>query len=194
MKVAIYARCSTDNKGQDPVNQLRELRKFAAQQGWTIVHEYVDHATGKNGDREQFRLMMRDGARRKFECLLFWALDRLTREGIFKTLCYLRQLSDSGVKYRSFTEQYLDTIGIWGEAIAGVLATIAKQEHIRISERTKAGLARVKASGTTLGRPRRDVDVVRVRRLRDKGLSYSAIAKRMKLSRAVVWERIKEAS
>jgi DNA invertase Pin-like site-specific DNA recombinase len=194
MNVAIYTRVSTDDKGQDPRNQLLQLRAFAAKQSWQVVRVYEDRATGTNGDRPAFRQLMRDAARHRFDLLLFWSLDRLTREGTLKTLLYLRQLTDAGVKYQSYTEQYLDTLGVWGEAIAGVLATIAKQEQLRISERTKAGLARVRVTGTKsgkpIGRPRARVNTARIRQLREDGLTYSAIAKRMKTSRVVVWKRL----
>jgi DNA invertase Pin-like site-specific DNA recombinase len=123
--------------------------------------------------------------------LLFWSLDRLTREGTFKTLCYLRQLSTAGVKYKSLTEQYIDSLGVFSEAIVGIIGAIAEQERLRISERTKAGMAWVAATGKHCGRPRAYVDVAQLHRLREKGLSYSAIAKKVKLSRAVVWERMK---
>lgn len=83
----------------------------------------------------------------------------------------------------------LDTTGIWGEVITAVFAALAQEESRLISERTKAGMARVEATGKHCGRPRKQVDVARLRRLREKGMTISAIAKRMKLSRAVVWER-----
>lgn len=192
--VALYSRVSTDEKGQDPMNQLRELREFANSQGWTIVEEYTDRATGKNGDRAQFQKMMKDAGRHKFHVLLFWSLDRLTREGTFKTLCYLRQLSASGVKYKSYTEQYIDSLGVFSDAIVGIIGAIAEQERARLSERTKAGMARVRASGTHIGRPRKMCDLAHVRRLREAGLTYSAIAEALKLSRAVVWKRLNEPS
>lgn len=192
LRVALYGRVSTDDKGQDPQNQLRQLHEFSGKQdGWTVTHVYTDHATGKNGDRDQFRAMMKDANRRKFDVLLFWSLDRLTREGTFKTLCYLRQLSAAGVKYKSLTEQYIDSLGVFSEAIVGIIGAIAEQERLRISERTKAGMARVAATGKHCGRPRAQVDIARLRRLREKGTTINAIAKRMKLSRAVVWERLK---
>src|SRR4051812_27739347 len=117
MDIAIYSRVSTDDKGQDPLNQLLQLRNFARKNAWHVVHEYGDVATGKNGARAQFQQMMRDANRRKFDLLLFWSLDRLTREGTFKTLCYLRQLSASGVAFKSYTEQYIDSLGPFAEAI-----------------------------------------------------------------------------
>ena len=153
LRIAIYARVSTDDKGQDPLNQLLQLRQFAAQQGWIVVAEYTDEQSAKNGNRPGFKAMWKDAERHRFDCLLFWSLDRLTREGTLATLNYLRRLKDLGIGFKSFTEQYIDSLGVFGDAIIGVLAAVAQQERIRISDRTKAGLARVRAQGKRLGRP-----------------------------------------
>lgn len=149
LRCAIYARVSTDDKGQDPLNQLLQLREFATRQGWAIVTEYQDEASAKNGERKGFKALFADAARHRFDVLLFWSLDRLTREGTFKTHVYLKQLTDAGVKFKSFTEQYVDSLGVFGDAIIGLLAAMAQQERIRISERTKAGISRLKAEGKT---------------------------------------------
>jgi DNA invertase Pin-like site-specific DNA recombinase len=85
---------------------------------------------------------------------LFWSLDRLTREGTLATLQYLRRLKDNGIAFKSFTEQYIDSLGVFSDAIIGIIAAMAQQERIRISDRTKAGLARVRAQGVKIGRPR----------------------------------------
>jgi|SRR5215472_13959636 len=91
MRVAIYARVSTDK--QDTDNQLLQLRDFAAKQGWEITAEYVDNAvTGKTAEHVELQRMFADASRRKFDMLLFWALDRLSREGVLETLQHLRQL------------------------------------------------------------------------------------------------------
>src|ERR1035441_7662261 len=86
MRTALYARVSTKDGRQDTENQLRQLRDFAASQKWTIVHEYVDKASGKRSDREQFQKMFAGASRREFDILLFWSLDRLSREGTVETL------------------------------------------------------------------------------------------------------------
>jgi DNA invertase Pin-like site-specific DNA recombinase len=122
MKIALYARVSKRTGTQDTENQLAQLREFARIQGWTVVHEYVDRATGKHGDREQFQRMFKDASQRKFDLVLFWSLDRFSREGVLETLNHLQRLSAAGVGYRSFTEQYLDSCGIFKDAVLAILA------------------------------------------------------------------------
>ena len=186
MKTAIYARVSTKDGRQDEENQLKQLRTFAASQGWEIVHEYVDKASGKRGDRDPFQKMFLAASRREFDCLLFWSLDRLSREGTVKTLNHLERLNGYGVNYRSFTEQYLDSTGMFKEAVIGILAAVAKQERVRLSERTIAGLQRAKAQGRVGGRPKaEDAEpklMAKIGRLRSQGQSIRAIASALRKS------------
>jgi DNA invertase Pin-like site-specific DNA recombinase len=196
MRVATYARVSSKGVGkQDTENQLRQLRQFSATQGWTVVHEYVDRATGKHGDREQFQKMFAAASRREFDCLLFWSLDRLSREGTVQTLNHLQRLTGYGVNYRSFTEQYLDSTGVFKEAVVGILAAIAKQERVRLSERTIAGLQRAKAQGRVGGRPRTEHDprtMAKLESLRRSGASIRQIAGELGLSATTVARLVKE--
>jgi DNA invertase Pin-like site-specific DNA recombinase len=142
MWTAIYVRVSTADKGQEVENQLAELRRFAATQGWTVSDEYIDNETGKHADRPRFRALLNDASQRRFDVVLFWALDRFTREGALETLQHLNALSSYGVGFRSFTEPYLDSCGIFRDAVIAILGTIAKQERLRISQRVRAGLER----------------------------------------------------
>src|SRR5215467_2572759 len=82
MRAAIYARVSTPDGRQDTENQLAELRRFASTQGWEIAAEYIDHDSGGRADRAEFRRMFGGVAQRRFDLVLVWALDRLTREGV----------------------------------------------------------------------------------------------------------------
>ncbi len=194
MKIAIYARVSTRDGRQDAENQLRQLRTFAASQRWTIVNEFVDKASGKRGDREQFQKMLAAASRREFDILLFWSLDRLSREGTVETLNHLQRLTGYGVNYRSFTEQYLDSTGMFKEAVIGILAAVAKQERVRLSERTIAGLERARAQGRVGGRPRVDdnpVTMKKLQRLRKQGHSIRQIAAELKLANGTVAKLVK---
>jgi DNA invertase Pin-like site-specific DNA recombinase len=174
-RVALYGRVSTKDKGQEVENQLTQLREFASRSGWSIVREYIDHESGKGSDREQFETMFMDASQRKFDVLLFWAMDRFTREGVLPTLQHLERLTSYGVGYRSFTEQYIDSCGIFREAVIAIVATVAKQERVRISERVRAGLATARAKGTRLGRPRVFANTSRIRDLRRQGYSWSQV-------------------
>lgn len=175
MRICLYGRVSTDR--QETRNQITQLREFAAKQEWQIVHEYVDVASGKSSDRQQFKALFAAASRREFELVLFWSLDRFSREGVFETLKHLQTLTGYGVGYRSFTEQYLDSCGMFRDAVISILAVIAKQERVRLSERTLAGLARARAQGRVGGRPRVVCDVRKLQRLRASGKSLSAIGK-----------------
>jgi DNA invertase Pin-like site-specific DNA recombinase len=118
--------------------------------------------------------------RREFDCVLFWSLDRFSREGVLETLQHLQKLTSFGVAFKSFTEQYLDGTGMFRDAVISILAAIAKQERVRLSERTMAGLERARAKGRFGGRPRvrrdKDRDVKAICKLREDGQSYQEIA------------------
>jgi len=178
-KVALYARVSTKDGRQDTENQLIALREYCAKQGWTIIGEFVDRETGGTSKRPHFQRMFADARERKFDLVLFWSLDRLSREGVTETLNHLQRLTSYGVQWKSHTEEYLDSCGIFREAVIGILAVIAKQERVRRSERARAAISRLRRAGTTdhLGRPRTEPSKRdRVFRLREQGLSLRKIA------------------
>jgi DNA invertase Pin-like site-specific DNA recombinase len=190
MKTAIYARVST--KKQDTDNQLTILREFAAKQGWEITAEYVDVVSGSGKkERPRFLAMMQDASQRKFDLLLFWSLDRLSREGIVKTLGYLQQFKSWNVGWRSYTQPFLDTgNSMVTDIVLSVLAAVAQQERITISERTLAGLRRAKKAGKVLGRPAATVDLAKVQKRRARGESLRAIASDLGVSAALLCKRV----
>jgi DNA invertase Pin-like site-specific DNA recombinase len=183
-RCGIYSRVSTSK--QESENQLAQLRELARALGWHVDAEtvYVDQITGRHSDRPEFRRMFEDASRRKFDVLLFWSLDRLSREGALETLQHLNRLTGYGVQWRSLTEQYLDSTGMFREAVISILAVIAKQERVRLSERTRAGLERARRQGKLLGRPRVPVDSMQIRAMRARGLSWGAISRETGVARA----------
>jgi DNA invertase Pin-like site-specific DNA recombinase len=196
MRIALYARVSTTDKGQDTENQLLQLRQFADTQGWVIAGEYVDQKTGRTSDREAFQRLFQDAYQKRFDLVLFWALDRFSREGATDTLQHLRKLSTYGVKWKSFTEQYIDSAGIFGEVIISLLAVLAKQESVRRSERASAAYQKLVSQGRTdhLGRKRLVVDRDKIRAMSGGGLSTRAIAARLKISHTSVHRIVQNAA
>jgi DNA invertase Pin-like site-specific DNA recombinase len=128
--------------------------------------------------------MFEDASKRKFDLLLFWALDRLSREGVLETLQHLNRLEGYGVSYRSFTEPYFDSCGAFKDVVLAIMATLAKQERIKRSERTKAGLERVRAAGKRLGRPTKlnGQHTAQIATLRAQGLSLRAVGRELGIS------------
>ena len=123
MKAAICARVSTADGRQDTENQVAELRRFAAAQDWDVVSEYIDHESGGRADRVEFRRMFSDASERRFDLVLVWALDRLTRVGVAETFQYIKRLTSNGVRFVSFKEEHFRTTGPTGElmiAVAGL--------------------------------------------------------------------------
>lgn len=152
-RVAIYVRTSTTE--QTTENQTLALMEQAKREGLTIHKIYSDNgASGKNGDRKEFLRMLADADDRRFDVLLIWSLDRLTREGISNMLAYIERFKRNKIAVKSLQESWLDTTdeGV-GQLILTIFAWVAKQERLRIIERTKAGLNRARAQGKTLGRP-----------------------------------------
>jgi DNA invertase Pin-like site-specific DNA recombinase len=169
-------------------NQLMQLRAFSAQQGWTVYGEYVDRTTGRTSDREAFQKLFQDAYQGRFQQVLFWSLDRFSREGATDTLQHLRKLTSYGVQWRSYTEQFLDSAGVFGEVIISLLASLALQESVRRSERAKAAYARLRAQGRTnhLGRKRLVLDRDEIRAMATGGMSVRAIAAKLKISHTSV--------
>jgi DNA invertase Pin-like site-specific DNA recombinase len=194
MRAALYARTSTDDGRQELENQMRELRSYAAQMGWNVVSEYLDQISGRKVNRPQFQQAMNDARKRRFDVLLFWSMDRLSREGALKTLQTLNALTEYGVKYRSLQEAYIDTLGPFGDAVIGLIATVAKMEAERTSARVKAGLARVRAQGIALGRRRIVMDSGKIAEMHTQGLSLREIADTLGTSAMTVQRRLRAAA
>jgi len=156
MRCALYARVSTDDRGQDPENQLLEMRAWCAHVGHSIVREYVEHESGRKGTegRQELARLMADASLRRFDLVLFWSIDRFSREGMVPTVLRLQRLSSYGVSFHSYTEPYLATDNeLARDILLAALSSLAKLEAKKISDRTKAGMARAKEKGRHMGRP-----------------------------------------
>jgi len=185
MKVAIYTRVSGKSNRQDAANQSLQLIEYCHRQGWEYV-EYTDRMSGTKADRQAFLKMFEDAHLKKFDLVLFWALDRFSREGVTETLNYLKVLDSYNVAWKSYTESYLDSTGMFREAVIAILAAVAKQEHARLSERVVAGLRRAKREGKVLGRKRIIVDRDKIRAMHANGQSVRVIAAEIGISKSLV--------
>jgi len=159
MKVALYARVSleegdkNDRRYQEPENQLEPLREWAKQKDWEIIREYVDRGSGADPNRKDFKLMLNEAMMMRFQTILVWKMDRLTREPLFIAVGRIQKLKERGVGIMSLTEDWLNTSSEnpMGDLILAIMSWAAAEERRKISERTKAGIQRRKNIGQWKG-------------------------------------------
>jgi len=163
MKAVIYCRVSTGEQELD--NQLSPLRTWAEQRGLDIVDTYQEEAGAwRDGHQKELRALIEDARKGKFQVVLVWALDRLSRQGVLAILSLIDKLKKYGVRVYSYQESWTEAPGELADLLFAITAWVAQFESKRRSDRTKAGMARLKASGKTLGRPKGKKDSKKRRR------------------------------
>ena len=185
-RVAIYARVSTTNHGQDVSMQTRELRDYCERRSWTVAGEYVDTGiSGAKDRRPELDRLMADAHKRRFDVVAVGKFDRFARSvsHLLRALDTFRVL---GIEFVSLSES-LDTATPAGRMVFTVLGAVAELERSLIAERVRAGLRNARAKGKRLGRPRVAVDAAKVARLRASGLSWPKIARELGVSVGTVY-------
>jgi len=190
MRVAIYARVSTD--GQSVDSQLAELREVAERRGWTVTREYTDNGVSGAKGRDQrpaLDAMFKDATRREFDTVAAWSVDRLGRS-LRHLVNGLGDLQAAGVGLY-LHKQGLDTSTPSGRAMFGMLGVFAEFERDMIRERIAAGIKNARARGTKsgrpFGRPRVKPETERkVRRLRAQAWGVNRIARELGIGSGTV--------
>ena len=178
-RVAIYARVSTQD--QDPQMQLRELRAYAKLRTFIIAHEFIDHLSGTTSVRPELSKLWQTARARKIDTVLVWKFDRFARS-TKQLIDALEEFRHLGVDFISITEQ-IDTGSPMGKAMFTVISAIAEFERSLISERVRSGLAKARAQGKILGRPKVSAETIKeIKRLRKQGKSLTQTAKQLGVS------------
>jgi len=165
LKTVIYSRVSSSE--QNAENQTAVLAEWAKRRDYEVVSIYQEEESAwKSGHQRVLAALVEDARRGKFQAVLVWALDRLSREGALAILSLVHRLSLYGVKVLSYQESWTEAPGELAELLYALSGWVARMESQRRSERTKSGLARVKAQGKRLGRPPGAKDRKRRRRRR----------------------------
>ena len=185
VRVAVYARVSTANNGQDPSIQTREIREYCERRAWQVVAEKVDAGiSGAKEKRPELNRLMADAYRRRFDAVVVWKFDRFARS-VSHLLRALENFKALGIEFVSLSEQ-VDTSTPTGKMVFTVLGAVAELERSLIAERVRAGLRNARAEGKRLGRPRVDVDHARIDELRAQGWPWAAIAREMGIGEGTV--------
>lgn len=185
MRVALYARVSTKNNGQNPETQLVALREYASNRGFEIAKEYVDlGVSGSKDRRPALDGMMKDARARKIDAVVVTRFDRFARS-TKHLVTALEEFQALGVDFLSLGES-VDTSTPMGKMIFTVLGAVAELERSLIKERVAMGLERARKEGKPHGRPRRIFDREKAQRLRDEGKSFREIGQLLKVNKGTV--------
>jgi DNA invertase Pin-like site-specific DNA recombinase len=193
-RVALYLRVSTTGNGQTTENQQRELEAVAQRSGWRIVRVFEDNGiSGAKGrdKRPGLDALLKAATRREFDLVMAWSVDRLGR-----SLQHLVQLLNDvhalGVDLY-LHQQHLDTTTPSGRAMFGMLGVFAEFERSIIVTRVNAGLARARAQGKVLGRPKVERSVERrIREMRARGMGMAKVARALGVGTSVVQRVVRE--
>jgi DNA invertase Pin-like site-specific DNA recombinase len=190
MKTAIYARVSTTD--QNCEMQIRELREYVARRWWEANAEFIDSGfSGAKASRPALDKLMSAAARREFDCVLVYKIDRFGRS-VLHLSQQLAALTSYGVRFIAVSQGIdTDASNPSSRLILTILAVVAEFEREIIRERTLSGVRLAKASGKTLGRPMRIFRRDEVARLREEGLSWRAIAKQLGVPASTVVDSFK---
>ena len=151
-KVVIYLRVSTTEQVVD--NQLPALEQWVSARDYELVEVYRESESAwRAGHQRELARLIADLPNRKVDIVLVWALDRLTREGIGRIFQLVSKFKAYGVQVVSYSESWTEQSGPMADLLYAITAWIAEFEAKRLSDRTRAGLARAKANGKVLGRP-----------------------------------------
>ena len=188
MRVGIYARISTTDKGQDLQTQLIPLQKYADAREWDIYQIYTDTMSGAKSNRPGFIQMMKDATKRKFDVVLVFRFDRASRstKELIQTLETLRVL---GISFVSYSESIDTSTPMW-QMMFTIISALAQFERSLIQERVKAWLERARHQGKKLWRPKKDVDIDKILILRKTWLSHRQIANKTGYSSSMVQRAI----
>lgn len=187
--VAIYARVSTDRQTVDM--QIHELKEYVKRRGWNLYREFIDQGySGSDTKRPAFQEMMNEAKKRKFDVLLVWKLDRLSRS-MKDLVMVLNELGGLGIDFVSY-DNNLDTSTPTGKLVFHVIGAVAEFEKDIIKERVKAGLENARRKGKKLGRPGVGDSVIETARaLREEGKSFRKIGKELGISEGTVRQGLK---
>jgi len=188
LRAALYARCSTHDKGQDPELQLVPLREYCERRGFTNAVEYVDNGiSGKRERRPELDKLIQTARKRQIDIILVWKLDRFGRS-LKHLVTALDELSSLGVGFISYQDN-LDLTTAQGRLMFHIIGSMAEFERELIGERVKAGLDNARRKGKRLGRkPVPPVEIAKIidAHKRVPSLSIRELAGKLGMKRGIV--------
>lgn len=193
MKVALYARVSTEDKNQNPFTQLLAMREYCNKADWEIFGEYVDYARAKDyKKRTAWQKLLKDARQLNVKTILVFRLDRAFRS-VRECSNTVQEWFERGIAFKSLREDVIDTTTSQGRFILHIMSAVAELESSIIGERVAAGIARRMAEGKRWGRNRNKVGIDAIVEALQHSISLSEASRILKIDRQTIRRRCNEA-
>lgn len=190
MKVGLYARVSTEDKGQDPETQMDIIRDIAKKRGYEIEGEYIDFKSGKDANRPQWKKLMEKIETGEIQGIMALRVDRVMRSVIH--LCTTMEIIKKHKAKLIFSDMEYDPDNPNSELTINFLSAIAQWERSMISQRTSEGMQHRKAQGQKFGKSQRELPIHRIALMRINGMGWKAIAQELGIPKTTIIDRRKD--
>ena len=187
MRVGLYARVSTDDKGQDPETQMDIIRDIAIKRGYEIEGEYIDFKSGKDANRPQWKTLMGKVERNEIDGIMALRLDRVMRS--VKHLCDTIEFIKKHKVKLIFSDMEFDPDNPNSQLTINILSAIAEWEREIISTRTKEGMQHRKAQGKRFGKAQRELPIRKIALMRVNNMGWKAIATELNIPKTTIIDR-----
>ena len=190
----VYGYVRVSSRSQNYDLQVESIKSFCKMRDYELVKIFGDRQSGKNMDRVEFQKMVDTLIEMKnpqaITTLVVTKLDRVGRS-VSDLVGFIKKLNMNKIDFATTLES-VDTTNSQGRLFFHIMSALAEYERELINERTDAGLRKYLANGGKMGKPKKEIDMVEVKRLLELKVPKTAIAKKMKISIPTLYARLKE--
>jgi len=191
----VYGYVRVSSRSQNYDLQIESIKAFCKIRDYTLVKVFADRQSGKDMDRVEFKKMVDTlvgyNNPQAIEALVVTKLDRVGRS-VSDLVGFVKLLNENKIDFATTLES-VDTTNSQGRLFFHIMSALAEYERELINERTDAGLRKYLANGGKMGKPRREIDMVEVKRLLELKVPKTAIARKMKISMPTLYDRLGKA-
>jgi DNA invertase Pin-like site-specific DNA recombinase len=188
----VYGYVRVSSRSQNYELQVESIKAFCKVRDFNLVKIFGDRQSGKNMDRVEFQKMVSTLIEFKnpqaIEALVVTKLDRVGRS-VSDLVGFVKTLGANNIDFVTTLES-IDTTNSQGRLLFHIMSALAEYERELINERTVAGLNKYLANGGKMGKPKKEIDMVEVKRLLDLGVPKTAIARKLKISMPTLYDRL----
>lgn len=192
----VYGYVRVSSRSQNYDLQVESIKDFCKMRDYELVKVFGDRQSGKDMDREQFKKMVATLIEFKnpqqIETIVVTKLDRVGRS-VSDLVGFVKLLAANNIDFVTTLES-VDTTNSQGRLFFHIMSALAEYERELINERTEAGMKKYLANGGKMGQPKKEIDMVEVKRLLDLKVPKTAIARKMKVSMPTLYSRLGETS